>query len=170
MSQLLALLNRLKAEARLERLTDSQLVTWQLVQQQLLFPERINLYGDSGSGKTFLAWALTNGQDAALFASPEALFQSVFANEPCRLVIVDNCVSDATELRHLLAELQMRNSRSALLITRQPNQLGLPLIHLPLPTPQDITITYHNLSLLEQYTHSPRTSGNLWQVIHSTLA
>lgn len=170
MSQLLTILNRLKAEARLERLTNSQQIAWYLVQQYLRFPERVNLYGDSGSGKTFLAWALANEQNASLFASPMALFQSDFANEPPRLVILDNCVSDAAELRRLLAELQMRNGRSALLITRQPNQLGLPLIHLPLPTPQDITITYHNLSLLEQYTHSPRTSGNLWQVVHSTLA
>ena len=83
---------------------------------------------------------------------------------------MDNCVSDSTELRHLLAELQMRNGRSALLITRQPSQLGLPLIHLPLPTSQDITVTYHNLSLLEHYALAPLAEGNLWQVIHSTLS
>jgi hypothetical protein len=170
MSQLLTLLNRLKAEARLERLTDSQGAAWHLVQRQLRFPERINLYGDSGSGKTFLAWALANGQDATLFASPEALFQSDFANEPPRLMIVDNCVSDTAELRCLLAELQMRNGRTALLITRQPNQLGLPLIHLPLPTSQDITVAYHNLSLLEHYALTPLVEGNLWQIVHSTLS
>ena len=170
MSQLLALLNRLKAEAHLERLTGSQQLAWRLVQQHLRFPERVNLYGASGSGKTFLAWALAHEQDASLFASPEGLFQSDFVNDPPRLVIVDNCVSDSTELRHLLAELQMRNGRSALLITRQPSQLGLPLIHLPLPTSQDITVTYHNLSLLEHYALAPLAEGNLWQVIHSTLS
>lgn len=169
MSQLLTLLNRLKAEARLEWLTDSQQATWHLMKRQLYFPDRVNLYGDSGSGKTFLAWALANVQNASLFATPEALYQSNYVNKPPRLVIVDNCASDTAELRRLLAELQMRNGRSALIITRHPNQLGLPLIHLPLPTPQDITITYHNLSLLEQYALTPRTSGNLWQVIHSTL-
>ncbi|MBE2199246.1 MAG: hypothetical protein IAE79_11600 [Anaerolinea sp.] len=170
MSQLLTLLNRLKVEARAEWLTDNQQVAWHHIRQQVRFPERINLYGVSGSGKTFLAWALANEQNAAFFASPNALFQSDFVNEPPRLMIVDNGVSETGELRRLLAELQMRNGRSALLITRQPNQLGLPLIHLPLPTSQDIIVTYHNLSLLEHYALTPLAEGNLWQVIHSTLS
>lgn len=169
MSQLLTLLNRLKAEARLERLTDSQQAAWREIQQQLRFPERINLYGSGGSGKTFLAWALANEHNAAFFASPEALFHSDFINESSRLIIVDNGVSEIGELRQLLAELQMRNGRSALIITRYPNQIGLPLIHLPLPTLQDITITYHNLSLLEQYALPPLSGGNMWQIIQSTL-
>lgn len=170
MSQLLTLLNRLKAEARLERLTDSQQVAWRLVHQYLRFPERVNLHGESGSGKTFLAWALANEHKANFFASPDALFHANYANEPPRLLIVDNCICDTVELRRLLAELQIRNGRSALLITHQPNQLGLPLIHLPRPTPQDVTVTYHNLSLLERYALAPLAEGNLWQVIHSTLS
>lgn len=170
MSQLLTLLNRLKAEARLDRLTDSQQAAWRFAQQKLRFPERVNLYGASGTGKTFLAWVLANEQGAALFASPAALFQSDFVNESPRLVVVDNCVIDTAELRRLLAELQMRNGRTALLITRQPNQLGLPLIHLPLPTSPDITVAYHNLSLLEHYALTPLVEGNLWQIVHSTLS
>ena len=169
MSQLLTLLNRLKAEARLERLTVSQQTAWHNIQQQLRFPERINLYGAAGSGKTFLAWALANEQNAAYFVSPEVLFQSNFMNESSQLIIVDNGVSDTGELRRLLAELQMRNGRSTLIITRHANPIGLPLVHLPLPMSQDITITYRNLSLLEKYALPPLTEGNMWQIIMSTL-
>jgi hypothetical protein len=169
MSQLSQLLNRLKAESRLEWLTDSQHTAWQELQQRLRFPERINLYGTVGTGKTFLAWALANEQNAAFFASPAALAKSNFVNERSKLAIVDNGVSETGELRRLLAELQMRNGRSALIITRYPNQIGLPIIHLPPPTPQDITIIYRNLSLLEQYALSPHVEGNLWQIVHSTL-
>lgn len=169
MSQLLILLNRLKAEARLERLTDSQRVAWNDIRQRLRFPERINLYGAAGAGKTFLAWALAHERNAAFFTSPTALARSGFINEPSRLIIVDNGVSEAGAFRRLLAELQMRNGRSALIITRHPNQIGLPLTHLPPPIPQDITIVYHNLGLLEHYALPPHAEGNLWQIIHSTL-
>lgn len=169
MSQLLILLNRLKVEARLEWLTDSQQTVWNCIQRQLRFPERLNLYGDTGSGKTFLAWASAQELNAVFFASPDALFQSDFFNEQSRLTIVDNAVSETSELRRLLAELQMRNGRSALIITRQPNQIGLPVIHLPPLASPDITIAYHNLSLLEHYALPPCTEGNLWQIIHSTL-
>lgn len=170
MSQLLTLLNRLKAEARVERLTDSQQTVWHSIQQQLRFPERINLFGTVGSGKTFLAWALANDQNAVYFVSPEALFRSNFINESSQLIIVDNGVIDTVELRRLLAELQMRNGRSALIITRHPNQIGLPLVHLPLPTSQDITIAYRNLSLLEKYALPPLTEGNMWQIVKSTFS
>lgn len=155
--------------ARSERLTDSQQAAWNDIWQRLRFPERVNLYGAAGAGKTFLAWALAHEQNAAFFATPTALAQSDFVNEPSRLVIVDNGASEAGDMRRLLAELQMRNIRSALIITRHPNQIGLPLIYLSLPTPQDIAIVYHNLSLLEQYALPPHTEGNLWQIVHSTL-
>jgi hypothetical protein len=169
-SQFLALLNRLKQEARLEWLTDSQWVACRLVQQQIRFPERVNLCGATGSGKTFLAWALTNELNAKFFRSPEVLGQSDFVAEPSRLAIVDNVVSDTADLRRLLAELQMRNLRSAILVTRQPNSIGLPIIPLPLPTPQDITVVYHNLSLLDQYAIPPLPEGNLWRIVRSTLS
>lgn len=169
MSQLLTLLNRLKNEARLDWLTDSQRVVWNALQHQFRFPERVNLYGSGGTGKTFLAWSLAHEKNAVFFASPFALAQSDFVNDSASLVIIDNGASETGELRHLLAELQMRNGRYTLIITRQPNQIGLPLIHLPPPTSQDNTIVYHNLSLLEHYALPPLTKGNLWQIIHSTL-
>jgi hypothetical protein len=170
MSQLLTILNSLKAESRLEWLTDSQQAVWQETLDRLRFPERVNLYGAAGTGKTFMAWALANEQNAAFFASPAALAQSDLTVERSLLIIVDNGISEPVELRRLLAELQMRNGRSALIITRYPNQIGLPLLHLPPPTAQDIAIVYRNLSLLEKYALSPRSEGNLWQIIHSTLS
>ena len=163
------MLNRLKVEARSDWLTDTQRVAWRDIQQQLRLPERVNLYGTVGVGKTFLAWALARQQDAAFFASPAVLTRSDFINEPPRLVIVDNVAGEANDLRRLLAELQMRQIRSALIITRHPNPIGLPLVQMPLPTSQDIAIVYHNLSLLEHYALPPRAAGNLWQIIHSTL-
>ncbi|MCZ7667416.1 MAG: hypothetical protein M5U34_09495 [Chloroflexi bacterium] len=113
------------------------------------------------TGKTFLAWSLAHEKNAVFFASPFALAQSDFVNDSASLVIIDNGASETGELRHLLAELQMRNGRYTLIITRQPNQIGLPLIHLPPPTSQDNTIVYHNLSLLEHYALPPLTKREL---------
>ena len=169
MSQLLALLNRLKVEARSELLTDNQQLAWKEIRRLLQFPERVNLSGECGGGKTFLGWALARTLDVVLFTTPMALHQSDFFNKRECLVVVDNATSELGDLRWLLAELQMRNGRSTLIITRKPNQIGLPLIHLPLPTPQDIAIVYRNLSLLERYALRPRTEGDLWQIIYSTL-
>lgn len=170
MSQFLTILNQLKAESRLEWLTDNQQAVWQSALDRLRFPDRVNLYGAAGTGKTFVAWALANERNATFFASPAALTQSNYMNMQANLVVVDNGTNEPNQLRRILAELQMRNGRSALIITRFPNQIGLPLLHLPLPTAQDISIVYRNLSLLEKYALSPHSEGNLWQIIHSTLS
>jgi hypothetical protein len=166
-SYLLALLNRLKAEARLERLTDSQQAARSYLAHLLHFPERVNLYGEAGSGKTFLGWALAREYGASFHTSPNA-FYGATPNER-RLQIVDNVPIESSDLRRLLAEMQLRNMRSAIIITQYANQLGLPAVHLPLPTVKDITIVYHNLSLLEHYALQPRQQGSLWQIVHSTL-
>jgi hypothetical protein len=168
-SQLLTLLNRLKLEARFERLTDSQQAAWKSIEEQLSFPERVNLCGGSGTGKSFLAWAWSRELDATYFPTPTTLTESDFVSESANLLIIDNAVNEVSELRRLLAELQMRNGRSALIITHQPNQIGLPQVHLPEPTPQDIVTVYRNFSLLDFYALPPLTEGNLWQITHSVL-
>jgi hypothetical protein len=81
----------------------------------------------------------------------------------------DNASVESYDLRDLLAEMQLHSLRKALIITREPNQVGLPTVHLAQPDEEDITIVYHNLSLLEAYALQPRQKGNLWQIIHSTL-
>lgn len=169
MSRLLVLLNRLKAEARAERLTDTQLKTWENIWLKLKFPERVNLYGPAGSGKTFVAWATVHEKNAVYFGSPCHLAESQHYNNASRVVVVDNCNEDAGEMRKLFAEFQLRSIRSAVIITREPNQSGLPQVHLPSPVQQDIAVVYRNLSLLEHYTLSPRYEVNLWQIIYSTL-
>lgn len=169
MSQLLILLNRIKKEVRPELLTDTQRIVWGEVWQRLRFPERINLCGAAGVGKTFLAWAMAQEKNFTYFASPNAIVQTDFVNESTGVMIIDNGVSETGELRRLLGELQMRNGRSALIITRHPNQIGLPIVYMPPPTSEDISIVYHNLSLLEQYALPHHIDGNLWQIVHSTL-
>ena len=167
MSRLLQLLNQLKAEARADALTDGQRAAMVEIHRHWSLPERVNLVGPTGAGKTFLGWALARSLDAAFMASPQALLK--VATAPAFPLIVDNSPSDTLELRRLVAKLQLRGVRSALLITSDENRLGLPIVSLGLPTLQDIHVVYHNLSLLEYYALEPLTEGNLWQVVYSIL-
>lgn len=167
MSRLLHLVNRIKAEARSDALTDGQRLAAAKIHRHWQLPERVNLVGPTGTGKTFLGWALARSYNASFRPSPQALLRTDV--DPAVPLIVDNAPSDTLALRRVVAELQLRGVRSALLITRDENRLGLPIVRLGLPTTQDIHIVYHNLSLLEHYALSPLVTGNLWQVIYSTL-
>lgn len=169
MSQLLSLLNRLKAEARQELLTGSQLAALHDLEERWMFPERINLWGTSGSGKTFLGWVVvTRTSPSVHHASPDAFIQSDWVGNEA-LHVIDNAPSDPNSLRRLIAEMQLRNIRTSLIISSTANAIGLPSIHLPVPTLRDITAVYNTLNKLEQYALAPRQEGNLWQIIHSVL-
>ena len=167
MSRLLVLLNRLKAEARPDWLTDSQRTAVDEIQRLWRFPERINLYGPRGSGKTFLAWSAARAYDASLYPSPRIYHAS--ATPGTARVVIDNAPDDGTALRRLLAELQLSGTQRALIITTLPNRLGLVTVALPQPTPQDVDIVHRNLSLLDYYSLSPHYNANLWSIISQVL-
>lgn len=165
-SRLLVLLNRLKAEARVEWLTDSQLTAWAEIQLLWRFPERVNLYGPPGAGKTFLAWAVARATDAYYCASPRVYTSQA---KKADRVVIDNVSDDVGTVRHLLAALQLNNTRTALLITAHVNRLGLAAVALPLPTARDIDVVYRNLSLLDHYAIVPKHAANLWEVVAEAL-
>jgi hypothetical protein len=166
-SRLLSLLNRIKAEANRDFLTSSQLAALQEIERLWRFPERVNLWGPPGSGKTTVGWVVGRSLNANVYPSPRAFRERSQRGE--RRVVVDNVPYDQTALRAVLAEMQLKNVRTALLITDQPNRLGLPAVALPLPTTGDIDVLYRNLSLMECYALSPLRHGNCWNVIYSVL-
>lgn len=169
MSRLLSLLNRLKSEAGQELLTSSQLAALEALEKAWDFPERINLWGSAGSGKTFLGWVVAaRTSPSAHHASPDAFINSDWAANDA-LHIIDNASSDPNSLRRLIAEMQLRNIRTSLIISTTANTIGLPTVHLPAPTVRDITAVYRTLNKLDQYALTPRQDGNLWQIIYSVL-
>ncbi len=169
MSRLLSLSNRLKTEARYELLTSSQLAALHDLEKAWTFPERINLWGSSGAGKTFLGWVMvTRTSPSVHHVSPEAFMESDKIDNEA-LHVIDNASTDPNALRRLIAEMQLRNIRTSLIISPTANSIGLPSIHLPAPTMGDITAVYNTLNKLEQYALTPRQEGNLWQIIYSVL-
>ncbi len=167
MSRLLVLLNRLKAEARRDWLTDNQLIASAEIEKHWRFPERVNLYGPPGSGKTFLAWSLARASNAVFYPSPR-LYHTATTRDVTP-VVIDNAPDDAVAFRRLIGELQLNNTRTALIITKLPNRLGLPTIFLPPPNTQDVDVVYRNLSLLDYYSFTPNYAENLWVVIEQVL-
>ncbi len=167
MSRLLVLLNHLKAEARRDWLTDSQNSAFSDVERLWRFPERVNLCGAPGVGKTFLAWSVARASGAAFYASPR-IYQATTSSGQEKIVI-DNAPDNVTDLRRLLATLQLNGVRTALFVTAHPNRSGLPTITLPIPTTQDVDTIYRNLSLLDYYALHPTYSDNLWTVVTQVL-
>ncbi len=167
MSQLLRLLNRLKSEARLGILTDTQKLAYDEVVRLWQFPRHVNLYGGPGVGKTMVGWAMSHKLDATFFANLELFREN--KEYPLPKIVVDNNHCESKAMRAILAEAQLRNSCRTLIITTEPNRLGLPVVKLNPPGKKDIDIIYHNLSLLEYYPIEPITSYNLWELIYSVL-
>ncbi|MBN1877089.1 MAG: ATP-binding protein [Anaerolineae bacterium] len=161
------LLNRLKTEVCRDWLTDSQSVTLAEIERLWCFPERVNLYGPPGSGKTLLGWTVARVLHSVVYASAHSYYMQAASGQTH--VVIDNAPDDALALRRLIAELQLNDTRTVLVITTQPNHLGLPTIALPIPTHRDVDIVYRNLSLLDYYASNPLYDENLWAVIGQVL-
>jgi hypothetical protein len=166
-SCLLTLLNRLKAQANPEMLTDSQVAAYEAILDHWRFPRRVNLHGPPGSGRTFLAWVIGRSQGVPLYASPTRL---VSVEKPLSCLIVDNAPSTERAVRDLLARLQLCEAHRALLVTDRCVGLGLAPVALSAPTAGDFDGVYHSLSLLGYYALEPVHQGNLWEAIHSVCS
>lgn len=166
MSKLIHLTNRLKAQANQNFLTPTQQVVFNELHQAWRFPEKINLYGPAGSGKTFLGWVLARHQPARFYATPRCFFEDEPTKQP---VIIDNAPTDERQLRTILAALQLRLINRTLFITQTPIRISWPTIQLPPPTPADIETVYDHCGQVDYLTNAPRQSTNLWHIIQSVL-
>jgi len=167
MSKMLVLLNKLKAQAASDWLTDSQRSAFDAVCDALRFPETVNLHGPVGSGKTFLAWTFSRTLVMPYFPSPSAFDER--SERPTPQAVVDNAGTGERAVRDLLAVAQRKGTHTLLFITHSPNEMGFRAIALPAPTPHDFDVVYRNLSLLEHYALPPVREGNLWDAIHAVL-
>jgi len=164
---MLFLLNQLKTQAKPDWLTDGQRAAFNAARDALRFPERVNLYGPVGSGKTFMAWVLGRVLTIPCFPSPTAFERRT--ERPTPRAVVDNADAGERAIRNLLAVAQRKDTHTLLFITRRPNAMGFRTITLPAPTPNDFDVVYHNLSLIEFYALPPVREGNLWNAIRAVL-
>lgn len=167
MSKMLVLLNQLKTQAKPDWLTDSQQTAFDAIRDVLYFPEKVNLHGPVGSGKTFLAWTLSRSLALPYFPSPTAFDRR--SQRPTPYAIVDNVSASERAVRNLLAVAQRKGTHTLLFITHRPNEMGFQTVGLSAPTPYDFDVVYRNLSLLEYYALSPVREGSLWAAVRAVL-
>lgn len=183
MSRLLQLINRLKAEAAETMLTPSQRLVLTELEKRWQFPDRLNLCGPPGSGKTFLGWVMARQSQASFYASPRA-FEQAQPPYPAG-IIIDNAPSEEKEVRRLLSKLQLHQVRRTLFITSSPIRLGWPIMELPLPTAEDIAVICENCSRLQFHpsvslskephsisstlNENDKDATSYWHIIYSVL-
>jgi hypothetical protein len=167
MSKLLLILNKIKAQANREFLTNTQLKALVEIENLWRFPERINLWGPEGCGKTMIGWIVSKENNGIFFSNQEKFFDLEYCTNTH--VIVDNVNLYEKNFRRVIAELQIRNNKHTLIITKKPNNYGFPCVYLPEPSNDDIVVVYNNLRLLGFYSASSISERNLWRVVHSVL-
>lgn len=170
MSQLLAIHNHLKAQAGINRLAGHQRRAYETIVTQWRFPERLNLCGPAGSGKTYLGWVVAELQGARHLADPEQLAKALVTAEPGEAVVIDNASSDPDILRQFLATLSLYSIRRALIITHSANANILPTVALDAPAAEDLEQVSHNLQDAGYYGRTLTQHTNLWSIIRSTLS
>ncbi len=164
---LLQLLNQLKQQAHPDLLTQTQQSAFQQLTYAWRFPERLNLYGVSGSGKTFLGWVIARHSQAQFYPSPRRFLEQPSSSEK---VIIDNAPSDERQLRQLLATLQSRQIKHSLVITAEKNRTNWPAIQLPSPTSTDIQKIYDTCRQWQFFIAEKRDCHDcrdLWQTIRA---
>ncbi len=172
MSHLLFLTNRLKAQASRDWLTNSQKKVLFELKKNWRFPGKLNLCGPPGCGKTFLGWTFCRQTNETDFFSHAQGFSAT--SKQTKNIVLDNIPSEENAFRRLLAVLQLRQVRRALLISTRPIPLNLPKLILPAPTTEDIAKIFDNFSYLALETLSDNpvntpTKANLWDIIYSIL-
>lgn len=167
MSRWLRLVDDLKRQAGEDSLTPSQRQVWQTLCDWLRFPQRINLWGPPGSGKTYVAWALARSLAAAHVPLPEKI---VDLEPDTEIVLVDNAPDDEVAVRRLWARCNLLGVRSVVMITRAPVAIPLRAILLAAPTREDRRQVSRTLMRLGYRAPSPDAEcPSLWDYLRQSI-
>ena len=165
MSDFIRHLNLIKTRRTQAWLTPSQQIALARLQKVLPVPGTVNLFGGIGSGKTFLAWFLAEQLTGMYLTHPDALKE--IEEVDTAVLILDNCQAERQAHRELLKELQFRQVRHAVLITRQLIHDYTHYVELAL-TSTDLQYAHKNLSTLGLGSTSADPS-NLWHLVNSCI-
>lgn len=138
MSTWLRLLNEMKRRPMEDYLTPSQRAARDQICDLLRFPNRINLYGPHGSGKTYVAWAVVRATGATHVPSPEHLAEM---QPPHETLLIDNTAYHEAEIRRLMAVANLLGATSTVFITSAKVQMPMHYVNLPLPEPAEVAAT-----------------------------
>lgn len=167
MSRWLRLVDDLKRQAGEESLTPSQRQVWQTLCDWLRFPQRVNLWGPVGCGKTYAAWIVAQSIGATHVPLPERLDDL----EPdTEIVLIDNAPDNEADVRRLWARCNLLGVRSVVVITRQPVAIPLRSVMLAAPTSEDRRQVSRTLMRLGYRAPSPDVEcPSLWTYLRQSM-
>lgn len=167
MSEWLHLLNEMKRRPMEEYLTPTQRVAREEICALLRFPNRINLYGPCGSGKTYVAWAVVRATGAAHIPVPEKL-QSL--ERPVEILLIDNAIHYESKVRQLMAQANLLGAESVIFITQQAVELPMHRVQLPLPKSNEVATilaAYARLGFYQQ--RDIPENPTLWNIMNACV-
>jgi hypothetical protein len=167
MSEWMRLLSEMKRRPMEDYLTPRQRDVRNTICTLLEFPNRINLFGPYGSGKTYVAWSLVRATGATHVPVPERLHQLQPVHE---ILVIDNVSHYEDEIRRLLATSNLLGAQSVIFITHEPTTLPMHRIELPLPNKAEIEIvlqSYRRLGYYQQHDLPPKP--NFWNVLSACV-
>ncbi len=168
MSVWLQLLNEIKRRPPEQLLTPTQRTARDQLLDLMRYPQWINLYGKSGTGKTLVAWAVARACGAAHLPLPSLLAECSSSDEA---LLIDNAPHEEADVRRLLSKAEMLRAVSVVLITCHPITMPMKRVELALPNPADLEVVYKSLGLLNypcQRAALP-SSPNLWDVLQACI-
>ncbi len=163
MSRWMELLSEIKRRPVEEYLTPTQRLARDRICEILQHPNRVNLYGPHGGGKTYVAWSIVRAIGATHVPVPERLAQLSPGHE---CLIIDNVPHHETDVRRLLAISNLLNASSVVLITHLPVAMPLHRVELPLPTAEEVETvlkTYARFGYYRQ--HQLPDAPGFWDIL-----
>jgi len=158
MSMYIDVLNRIKKNFSKDWLTASQLKAFEELQNFLSPPHHvINIFGEKGVGKTFLAWVLQK-EDIGIYIPS---YEDLVSNK--ELVILDNSDNRRSFVRMIRNELYIMNIKGIILLTRYMAEDDIPCIELKL-NQDDIALAKANLYRVD-INLPDKDVSNLWELI-----
>jgi hypothetical protein len=167
MSEWLRLLNEMKRRSMEEYLTGTQRSARDQICDLLRFPNRINLYGKYGSGKTYVAWSVVRATGATHVTLPEKLKTLSPKHE---ILLIDNAPHHEAEIRRLMASANLLEAVSVVFITREAIGMPMSRVQLTLPAPDEISFIVASYARLGFYQrHDLPATPNLWNIMHACV-
>jgi len=167
MSEWVRLTNELKRRPPMDYFTPSQMKAYQCLMTLFRWPgQRANLVGVSGSGKTFVAWALARSVGGKYISQPDDL--AILDERNIPLLIIDNAPHYEDQIRRLLAQAGLLETENILFVSQKPAQLRMQSVELALPTPEDINQVQGTLKSFNGWQSNPLGDApTLWDILQS---
>ncbi|HHW40995.1 MAG TPA: hypothetical protein GXX19_07590 [Syntrophomonadaceae bacterium] len=105
--------NKVKESATFQLLSPNQRAAFSFLQKAVRYANRLNLYGESGVGKTFVGWVLARELGALYLPDPSGKM------EKAEIIVIDDAPFTRMQSRILYGE-ALEYANSVILLSREP--------------------------------------------------